>query len=130
MRILCAINNEVLLMNPYLSVGILFLLSGIVVGVMVSLNRLLGPTATNEVKLDAFECGNPPSGSAWGRFTVRFYMTAILFILFDIEVVFLYPWAILFRDLGLFGFFEMLTFLAVVGVGLLYAWRKGALEWD
>jgi NADH-quinone oxidoreductase subunit A len=57
-------------------------------------------------------------------------MTAILFILFDVEVVFLYPWAVLFRDLGLFGFVEMLTFLMVLGVGLLYAWRKGALEWD
>ena len=74
--------------------------------------------------------GNPPTGPAFGRFSVRFYMTAILFILFDVEVVFLYPWAILFRDLGMFGFVEMLTFLLVLGIGLLYAWRKGALEWD
>ncbi|MGH7818466.1 MAG: NADH-quinone oxidoreductase subunit A [Candidatus Binatia bacterium] len=116
-------------MNPYVSVGILFLLSGIVVGAMISLNRLFGPKAGNEVKLDPFECGNPPSTSAWGRFTVHFYMTAILFIVFDVEVVFLYPWAVLFRELGLFGFFEMLTFLLVLGVGLLYAWKKGALEW-
>ena len=90
----------------------------------------LGPKATNPVKHDPFECGNPPTGTAFGRFSVRFYMTAILFILFDVEVVFLYPWAVLFRDLGLFGFVEMLTFLLVLGVGLLYAWRKGALEWD
>jgi len=61
---------------------------------------------------------------------VRFYMTAILFILFDVEVVFLYPWAVSFRELGMFGFVEMLTFLLVLGIGLLYAWRKGALEWD
>jgi len=117
-------------MSPWVSVALLFLLSGIVVGAMVSLNQLLGPRATSDVKQETFECGNPPSGGAWGRFTVRFYMTAILFILFDVEVVFLFPWAVLFRDLGLFGFFEMLTFLLVLAVGLLYAWRKGALEWD
>jgi NADH-quinone oxidoreductase subunit A len=117
-------------MSPYVSIVILCLLSAIIVGAMVSLNTLLGPKATNPVKHDPFECGNPPTGPAFGRFSVRFYMTAILFILFDVEVVFLYPWAILFRDLGMFGFVEMLTFLLVLGIGLLYAWRKGALEWD
>lgn len=117
-------------MSPYVSVFILSALSAVIVGAMVSLNRLLGPRATNPAKEEAFECGNPPTGSAWGRFTVRFYMTALLFILFDVEVVFLYPWAVLFRELGPFGFFEMMTFLLVLGVGLLYAWRKGALEWD
>jgi NADH-quinone oxidoreductase subunit A len=117
-------------MSPILPIAFLVVLSGIVVGAMVSLNRLFGPRAAGDVKFESFECGNPPTGSAWGRFTVRFYMTAILFIVFDVEVVFLYPWALLFRELGLFGFFEMLTFLAVLGVGLLYAWKKGALEWD
>jgi NADH-quinone oxidoreductase subunit A len=117
-------------MSPYVSVLILWLLSAIIVGAMVSLNTLLGPRATNPVKREPFECGNAPTGPAWRRFSVRFYMTAILFILFDVEVVFLYPWAVLFRDLGLFGFAEMATFLLVLGVGLLYAWRKGALEWD
>lgn len=117
-------------MSPYVSVIILWVLSAIVVGAMVSLNTLLGPKATNPVKLDPFECGNPPSGSAFGRFSVRFYLTAILFILFDVEVVFLYPWAVVFRELGLFGLVEMLTFLLVLGIGLLYAWREGALEWD
>jgi NADH-quinone oxidoreductase subunit A len=117
-------------MSPYVSVLIVWLLSAVIVGVMVSANTLLGPRANNPVKHDPFECGNVPSGSAFGRFSVRFYMTAILFILFDVEVVFLYPWAVLFRDLGMFGFVEMLTFLLVLGVGLLYAWRRGALEWD
>ena len=117
-------------MSPYVSIVILCVLCAIIVGAMVSLNTLLGPRATNPVKHDPFECGNPATGPALGRFSVRFYMTAILFILFDVEVVFLYPWAVLFRDLGLFGFVEMLTFLMVLGIGLLYAWRKGALEWD
>lgn len=117
-------------MSPYVSVFILWVLSAIIVGVMCSASLLVGPKGTNAAKREAFECGNPPSGNAYGRFSVRFYMTAILFILFDVEVVFLYPWAILFRQLGMFGFIEMLTFLLVLAVGLLYAWRKGALEWD
>ena len=117
-------------MSPYVSVVILCVFSAIVVGAMVSLNTLLGPRASNPVKSEPFECGNPPTGPGWGRFSVRFYMTAILFILFDVEVVFLYPWAVSFRELGMFGFVEMLTFMLVLGVGLLYAWRKGALEWD
>lgn len=117
-------------MSPYVSVIILWVLSAIIVGVMCSASVLVGPRATNPSKRAPFECGNAPSGTAYGRFSVRFYMTAILFILFDVEVVFLYPWAILFRELGMFGFVEMLTFLLVLGVGLLYAWRKNALEWD
>ena len=117
-------------MSPYVSVVMLWVLSAIIVGAMVSMNALFGPKATNAVKHDPFECGNAPTGSAYGRFSIRFYMTAILFILFDVEVVFLYPWAILFRELRWFGLFEMLTFMLVLGVGLLYAWRKGALEWD
>src|SRR5688500_6380186 len=106
-------------MNPYASIAILCAMSAVVVGGMVSLNRVLGPRATHSVKGDAFECGNPPTGSAWGRFPIKFYMPAILFLLFDIEIVFLYPWAILFRDLGMFGFVEMLLFLGVLGIGLL-----------
>lgn len=94
------------------------------------MGRLLGPSRETPVKGDAFECGNPPTGSAWGRFSVKFYLTAILFIVFDVEVVFLYPWAVLFRRLGWFGFGEMVVFIAVLGVALLYVWRKGALEWD
>ena len=117
-------------MSPYVAVVILAVLSAVVVGAMVSLNTLLGPRATNPVTRLPCECGNAPTGAATGRFSVRFYMTAILFILFDVEVVFLYPWAVSFRELGMFGFVEMLTFLLVLGVGLLYAWRKGALEWD
>jgi NADH-quinone oxidoreductase subunit A len=117
-------------MSPYVSIVFLWLFAAIIVGVMVSASMLFGPRATNPVKHDPFECGNPPTGSAFGRFSVRFYMTAILFILFDVEVVFLYPWAVLFRELGIFGLVEMMTFLLVLGVGLAYAWRKGALEWD
>ena len=75
-------------------------------------------------------CGNAPSGPAWGRFAVKFYLPAILFIVFDVEVVFMYPWAVLYRRLGLFGLVEMAVFMAVLVLGLAYVWRKGALEWD
>ena len=88
------------------------------------------PAQPTDVKLETFECGNEPSGSAWGRFSVKFYLTAILFIVFDVEVVFMYPWAVLFRKLGWFGFDAMAMFIAVLAIGLLYEWRKGALEWE
>jgi NADH-quinone oxidoreductase subunit A len=114
----------------YVPVLITFVLGIVVVTIMVNAGRILGPRNRTEVKLDAFECGNEPSGPAWGRFSVKFYLTAILFIVFDVEVVFLYPWAVLFRDLGWFGFGAMALFLAVLAFGLLYEWRKGALEWE
>lgn len=117
-------------MEQSISVLTTFVLVGALVAVMVSLGRLLGPRVETPTKGEAFECGNPPSGSAWGRFSVKFYMTAIIFIIFDVELVFLYPWAVLFDRLGWFGFVEMLVFLFVLGVGFVYVWRKGALEWD
>lgn len=114
----------------YLPVAIMFALAAIVVMVMVNAGRILGPRNRTEVKMATFECGNEPSGSAWGRFSVKFYLTAILFIIFDVEVVFMYPWAVTFRKLGWFGFNAMAFFIAILAFGLLYEWRKGALEWD
>lgn len=116
--------------EQYLSILVVFVLAGGLVGTMVGAGRLFGPRVETPTKGDAFECGNPPTGSAWGRFSVKFYMTAILFIIFDIEVVFLYPWAVVFRRLGWFGFAEMMVFMLILAVGLLYVWKKGALEWD
>ena len=118
------------MLAQYIPVLITFALALIVVTVMVNINRFLSPRNLTPTKLDPFECGNESSGSAWGRFSVKFYLTAILFIVFDIEVVFLYPWAILFRRLGVFGFVEMTIFVAILTLGLAYVWRKGALEWD
>ncbi|MFI5110548.1 MAG: NADH-quinone oxidoreductase subunit A [Candidatus Binatia bacterium] len=116
--------------EQYLPVLVTFCFAGVLVATMVSLGRLLGPRRSTPQKGEAFECGNPPSGGARERFSVKFYMTAILFIVFDVEVVFLYPWAVLFRQLGWFGFGEMMVFVAVLAIALLYVWRKGALEWD
>lgn len=118
-------------MNAYVPLLMMSGLSAVVVAIMVGASRLLGPRAESVVKLEPFECGNPPSGSLWGsRFPVKFYLVAILFIVFDIEVVFLYPWAVLLRQLGWSGLAEMAVFVAILGAGLAYVWRKGALEWD
>ena len=89
-----------------------------------------GPRQASERKMTPFECGMESLGDTRHRFTVKFFLVALLFIIFDIEVVFLYPWAVLFRELGLFGFIEMAVFLFILLLGLLYVWKKGALEWD
>jgi len=108
----------------------MFVIAASIVAVILLLGKLVAPHNRTPIKLRAFECGNEASGPAWGRFSVKFYMTAILFIVFDIEVVFMYPWAILFRKLGWFGLAEMIVFIAILALGLIYVWRKGALEWE
>lgn len=118
------------MLAQYIPVLITFALALVIVVAMVNANRLLGPRNRTATKLEAFECGNEPSGQAWGRFSVKFYLTAILFIIFDVEVVFMYPWAIVFRELGWPGFAAMAVFLFIAVVGLFYEWRKGALQWD
>jgi NADH-quinone oxidoreductase subunit A len=105
--------------------------AAVVVGGMITVNRLIGPRNPGpKVKGEAFECGNPSTGSAWGRFSVRFYLTAILFLVFDVEIVFLYPWAAELRQLGVVGLSEALVFIAILLAGLVYAWQRGAFDWD
>lgn len=118
-------------MNPYAALFINAVLCGLVATLMLFLSRILGRRRGSPVKYDIFETGNPPIGSLRGtRFPVKFYLTAILFIIFDIEVVFMYPWAVAYRELGWFSLAEMAVFMGVLGVGLAYIWRVGALEWD
>lgn len=90
----------------------------------------LGPKKRHPVKDSPFECGIPSTGYSSGSMPVRFYILAMLFIIFDVELAFLFPWAAAFRSLGLMGFAEMLVFFAVVGAGFVYAWKIGALEWE
>jgi NADH-quinone oxidoreductase subunit A len=107
---------------------------GMTVG-MVSMSWLIGRHRNIKEKLEAYECGIPAEGDARGRFSVRFYMVAMLFILFDVEAVFMMPWAVIYRQLPaitgshLFGFWEMLVYLGFVAVGVFYAWKKGILDW-
>ncbi|BCR06920.1 NADH-quinone oxidoreductase subunit A 1 [Desulfuromonas versatilis] len=96
----------------------------------VVFSGLVGQKKPSAVKLAPYECGMPPVGSARERFSVKFYIIAMLFILFDIEAVFLYPWAVMFKRLGLFGFVEMGVFILILLIGYIYVWKKGALEWE
>jgi len=94
------------------------------------LQRFLAPHRPDPEKLSQYECGAPILGHAHQRMPVKFYVVAVLFLLFDIETIFLFPWAVLYRKLGLFGLVEMGIFLGILVLGLVYVWRKGALEWE
>ena len=96
----------------------------------VIFSTLIGPKKPSAVKLAPYECGCEPVGSARERFSIKFYLIAMLFILFDIEAVFLYPWAVIFKRLGVFGLMEMGVFIVILFVGYVYVWKKGALEWE
>jgi NADH-quinone oxidoreductase subunit A len=117
-------------MLEYAGILILSLLALLAVGGILLVNSLLGPKNKNsERKSMPFECGVTPFRLPEGRYTIKFYVIAMLFVVFDVEIIFLYAWAVIFRDLGWAGFAAMLVFLLVLAGGLLYAWRKGALDW-
>jgi NADH-quinone oxidoreductase subunit A len=98
--------------------------------IMVTLSTLVGYRRRTRAKDTAYECGIEPTGDAQQRFSVKFYMVAMLFILFDVEAVFLYPWAVIARELKMFGFWEMLLYIGLVLVGFFYIWKKGVLDWN
>jgi len=110
---------------------LLFLLVGLAIGVgPVALGKILGPNRPDAEKLSPYECGFEAFEDARMKFDVRYYLVAILFILFDLEIAFLFPWAVVLPDIGFFGFAAMMIFLAVLVVGFIYEWKKGALEWE
>jgi NADH-quinone oxidoreductase subunit A len=92
-------------------------------------NRLFAPHNPNPAKLTTYECGEEPVGSPWIRFNTRFYVIALIFIVFDVEVLFMFPWAVNLKAMGMFAWVEMAVFLAILAVGLAYVWAKGDLEW-
>lgn len=107
-----------------------FIVSGGVLVVLILLvAKLVNPDHLTTGKVLHYECGIPPTGSPWSPFAVRYYVIALLFLVFDVEAVFLFPWTLAFRTLGTAGFVEMMLFIVVLVWGLFYAWRKGALEW-
>ena len=114
----------------YFPVLVQFLIAAGLATVLIGASTLLGKRARSPLKDTPYESGMAPVGSARERFSVKFYMVAMIFILFDIEAVFLYPWVVVYRDLKLFGFFEMLVFVALILVGFFYVWKKGALDWS
>lgn len=101
-----------------------------VAGGMIGGSYLLGKRVRNRIKDTPYECGITPTGSARERFSVKYYLVAMLFILFDIEAIFLYPWAVVYRELKLFAFVEMFIFIALILCGFFYIWKKGALDWS
>jgi len=107
-----------------------FILVGGATYIILALTHILGPKVYDPVKQDTYECGVDYRGDSRSRFSVKFYLVAVLFVMFDLEVVFMYPWAVNFRKLGWFGLTTMGIFLVLLFVGLLYEWKKGALEWE
>ena len=114
----------------YLPILILLVISTVLAAVVIFISTFLGPHRPTLRKLQPYESGMTPLGPAQRRMPVKFYLVAVMFILFDVEVIFFYPWAVTFRQLGLFGFIEMVIFVAILLVGYVYAWKKGALEWE
>jgi len=116
-------------MSNFFGFAVLLLFVGGTVGGMVALSQWLGPRRRGGVHDTPFESGKIPREIMRGRYSVKFFLAALLFILFDVELIFLFPWAVVFRELGLAGFFSMLIFLAVMLAGLFYSLKKGALQW-
>lgn len=113
----------------YLPILLLIVIALLFAGGALLLSSIMGPRRVTPVKFEPYECGIPAVGLARDRFSIKFYLVAMLFIIFDIEIIFLFPWAVIFRELGWFGFLEMGGFVVVLGLGLAYVWRKGGLEW-
>ena len=113
----------------YVPVFIFIAVVGILIPITLVLTRLVRPNNPNRNKLSPYECGIDPVDRARGRYTVRYYIVAILFVVFDVETIFLFPWAVQFKALGVFGLIEMLIFLLILIVGFIWIWGKGALEW-
>ena len=116
--------------DTYFPVIVQAVIAVVIAAALVAISFLLGKRVRNRVKDSPYESGIAPTGSARERFSVKFYLVAIVFILFDIEAVFLYPWAVVYRELKMFGFVEMLLFVVLILSGFFYIWKKGALDWS
>ncbi|HAM45413.1 MAG TPA: NADH-quinone oxidoreductase subunit A [Propionibacteriaceae bacterium] len=119
-------------MSPYLPIVVTMVLGGALMAAMVVASAVIGPRRWNQRKYESYECGIDPTPqpTGGGRFPVKYYLVAMLFIIFDIETIFLYPWAVAFNKLGLFALIEMVAFMITVFIAYAYVWRRGGLEWD
>ncbi len=113
----------------YTQVFIFFILGILFVGITLFISSLLRPSSPTAEKLSPYECGEVPIGSPWIRFNIRFYIIALVFLIFDVEILLLYPWAVAFKRIGTIAFIEMLLFVLILIVGFIYVWREGYLEW-
>ena len=117
-------------MLEYVAILFAFLFAFALALLLLTIPRFLSPKFPSEAKSKPFECGKEPFALPGGQMSVHFYIVAMLFIVFDVELVFLFPWAVLFRELGVFGLVEMAVFMGFVVLGFIYVWKKGALEWE
>ena len=115
--------------NDWLYVGIFLLLAPVFPALALILPRIIAPRKPNPIKMETYECGIETVGPTWVQFKVQYYIFALVFLIFDVETVFLYPWAVAFDQLPLFAVLEGILFILILVAGLIYAWRKGALEW-
>ena len=116
-------------LRQYLTVGIFALAAVFMVGLMLGMGRLVRPVRPQPQKYVTYESGVDPVGTGWSQSHVRYYIYALLFVMFDVEAVFVFPWAVRLESLGVFGLVEMVIFILILALGLLYAWRKGVLRW-
>jgi NADH-quinone oxidoreductase subunit A len=126
----CAACRSALTMATYIPLFLLFLVGAIIAIALFTLTSLLGPKNPTPEKMVPYECGSESTGGRFVKPSVKFYLTAILFVVFDIEAVLIYPWTVQFRSLGWMGLASMTSFVALLVVALLYVWKKGALEWE
>lgn len=111
------------------SLILFFIIALVLVGGAIIFSTLAAPKSFNPAKFEPYECGIPSEGPAWIQFNVGYYLFAIIFLIFDVETVFLFPWGVVMREIGIRAFIEIIIFFFVLGLGLLYAWKKGALKW-
>ncbi|NJD63336.1 MAG: NADH-quinone oxidoreductase subunit A [Deltaproteobacteria bacterium] len=117
------------MLTEFATVLVFIVLGAVTVALMLGVSRLLQPRDQTAVKLSTYECGEVPFGSSWVQFNIRFYVIALIFIVFDVEVALLYPWAVIFQRLGLLAFVEALVFIVILMAGLAYVWKEGDLDW-
>ncbi len=118
------------MLENYLPVFIFILVGVVVGGVMITIGFMMGPHRPDDAKLSPYECGFEAFEDARMKFDVRYYLVAILFIIFDLEIAFLFPWAVVLKEIGVFGYAAMAVFLGILVVGFIYEWKKGGLEWE
>jgi NADH-quinone oxidoreductase subunit A len=116
-------------LRSYLTVAIFVGFAAVLVGVLLGVGRLLRPSRPTPQKLIAYESGVDPVGTGWSQSQIRYYIFALLFVMFDVEAVFIFPWAVQLERLGVFGLVEMVVFIVILALGLVYAWRKDVLRW-
>ena len=117
-------------LGSYLGIVVVLILAVLLAVIMIGASHILGPRRKNPIKDMPYESGLPTVGATWAPFDVKYYIVALLFLLFDLECVYMYPWAVYFKKLGVFGLIEMFIFIFILLVGFIYVWKKGALQWE